>query len=305
MTSLAAQPELDTSPVLAPRAPKVRHLRALGGAGNAGKPTVSVIVPALNEASNLPHVLGTLPSEWEVVLVDGNSTDETVAVAKELCPGVHVVYQTGEGKGNALACGFAAASGDILVMIDADGSMDPGEIPAFVEAVAQQPGTYAKGSRILPQGGSDDLTRVRRWGNRVLVSGVNLLFGTNYTDLCYGFIAFWRRDLDRLGFRRTGSGLVADEHRNLGFEVETYLNVRAARAGLHIVEVPSFERERVHGVSNLRVVRDGLRILRTILVERARRNAVLAPGLRSISREVDTSRRCAILDAALPSAASS
>ena len=223
----------------------------------------------MNEAANLPHVLGAIPEDtWEVILVDGRSTDGTVSVAKALRPDVVVVHQTGIGKGNALACGFAAASGDIVVMIDADASMDPGEIPAFVEAVAASPGSYAKGSRLVRSGGSDDLTVIRRLGNRMLVSLVNSLFGTEYTDLCYGFIAFWRRDLDLLGFASQSPGSVAEAHRNLGFEVETYLNIRAARAGLRIVEVPSFERKRANGVSNLRVVRDGLRVLRTIVVER-------------------------------------
>lgn len=300
MRSQAAQLERNVS-----HPPAARHLHVVATTGG-GSPTVSVIVPARNEASNLPHVLNEMPPEWEIILVDGNSTDETVAVAKSLCPGATIVYQTGVGKGNALACGFAAASGDILVMIDADGSMDPGEIPAFVEAVANQLGTYAKGSRIMPLGGSDDLTKVRRIGNRLLVSAVNLLYGTDYTDLCYGFIAFWRHDLDGLGFRRTGAGLVAEKHKKLGFEVETYLNIRAARAGLHIVEVPSFEHSRVNGVSNLRVVRDGLRILRTILVERFRRDTAFAPRVRTLSHsELDTRRSSALLDAALAPSASS
>lgn len=241
-------------------------------------PTVSVIIPALNEAPNLPHVLTRMAPEWELIVVDGNSTDETVSVARSLRPGARIVLQTGEGKGNALACGFAAACGDVIVMIDADGSMDPTEIHSFVEAVASNPGTYVKGSRILRDGGSDDLTRIRRLGNWILVSAVNILFGTEYTDLCYGFIAFWRGDLDRLGFQRTGSGLAAQEHKRLGFEIETFLNIRAARAGLRVVEIPSFERSRLNGVSNLRVMRDGFRILRTILQERARRKPAPVEG---------------------------
>jgi glycosyltransferase involved in cell wall biosynthesis len=260
-----------------------RYLRAVPTADDGDRLTVSVIIPALNEAPNLLHVLGNIPDGYEVILVDGNSTDGTVEVARSLWPDVRVVYQTGVGKGNALACGFVAASGDVVVTIDADGSMDPKEIPAFVEAVVEHPGTYAKGSRILPQAGSDDLTRVRRFGNRMLVWAVNVLYGTDYTDLCYGLNAFWRRDLDRLGFPRTETGIVAKEHQKLGFEVETYLNVRAARAGLRIVEVPSFEHRRANGVGNLRVVRDGLRILRTILVERARRYPAIRPNVRPLA----------------------
>jgi glycosyltransferase involved in cell wall biosynthesis len=262
----AAELELDP--------PTTRSHGSVRGMSASASPTVSVVIPALNEAANLPHVLTRMAPEWEIILADGQSTDETISVARALRPDVRIVLQTGQGKGNALACGFAAASGDVIVMIDADGSMDPTEIHAFVEAVARSPRTYVKGSRILHNGGSDDLTRIRRAGNWMLVSVVNALFGTKYTDLCYGFIAFWRCDLDRLGFQRTGAGLAADEHKDLGFEIETFLNIRAARAGLRVVEIPSFERSRVNGVSNLRVMRDGFRILRTILHERARRTPV-------------------------------
>src|SRR4051794_10414522 len=97
---------------------------------------VSVVIPAWNEAENLPHVLPRIPS-WvhEVILVDGNSVDDTVAVARRLLPTIRIVTQKGRGKGNALSSGFAAATGEIIVMLDADGSTDPGEIPAFVGAL--------------------------------------------------------------------------------------------------------------------------------------------------------------------------
>lgn len=217
---------------------------------------VSVVVPARNEAPNLPHVLAALPEGlYEVILVDGHSDDGTVEVARALLPSITVVRQRGRGKGNALAAGFAAATGDVIVAIDADGSTDPAEIPALV-AELRCGADYVKGSRYLAGGGSDDLTPVRSLGNRVLALAVNVLFGTRYTDLCYGYFGFWRRHLAALG-------LDCD-----GFEVETLLNIRAARAGLRIAEVPSFERTRIHGESNLNVVRDGVRILRTIVRER-------------------------------------
>jgi glycosyltransferase involved in cell wall biosynthesis len=159
------------------------------------------------------------------------------------------------GKGNALACGFRAATGDIIVALDADGSTDPSEIPHFVDAL-QGGADYAKGSRYLEGGGSADLSAFRSMGNRALGFLVNLLFRTRYTDLCYGYNAFWRDCFD-LVYRECD-----------GFEVETVLNVRAARAGLKICEVPSFEHQRIHGTSNLRTMRDGSRVLRTIVRER-------------------------------------
>ncbi|MEV0582853.1 glycosyltransferase family 2 protein [Nonomuraea sp. NPDC050310] len=221
-------------------------------------PTVSIVVPAMNEAANLPHVFATLPS-WvdEVILVDGNSADDTVAVARRLRPDLRVVTQTRRGKGNALIEGFAAASGDIIVMIDADGSTDGREIGAFVAALVEG-ADFAKGSRYLAGGGSEDISPIRSLGNRVLTGLTNALYGTRYTDLCYGYNAFWRHHLDAMA-------LDCD-----GFEIETLMNVRAAQAGLLITEVPSMERSRLHGESNLHAVRDGWRVLKTIFRERGR-----------------------------------
>jgi glycosyltransferase involved in cell wall biosynthesis len=220
------------------------------------RPTVTTIIPTLNEAENLPHVLKQLPNGVnELIIVDGHSTDSTIHVAKSMRPDARVVLQDRKGKGNALACGFAAARGDIIVMIDADGSTDPTEIPTFISPLIQG-ADFVKGSRYMEGGGSADITGVRSLGNRLLGTSVNMMFGTSYTDLCYGYSAFWRRVLPHLQ-------ITCD-----GFEVETLLNVRAAKAGFNIVEVPSFEQERIHGVSNLNAWRDGRRVLKTILSER-------------------------------------
>ena len=220
------------------------------------RPTVSAVIPTLNEAENLPHVLRKLPSGVnELIVVDGHSTDATVQVTQELRPDARIVLQDKQGKGNALACGFAAARGDIIVTVDADGSTDPEEIPRFI-APLMDGADFVKGSRYMDGGGSADITRVRSAGNRLLGVSVNLLFRTHYTDLCYGYNAFWRSCLPKLH-------VTCD-----GFEVETVLNVRAARSGLNVVEVPSFERDRIHGLSNLNAWRDGRRVLRSIMSER-------------------------------------
>jgi glycosyltransferase involved in cell wall biosynthesis len=234
-----------------------------------GRPTVSVIIPAMNEAENIPHVLRRLPADIdELILVDGNSADGTVAVAKALRPDMRIVLQSGRGKGNALACGFAAASCDIAVTIDADGSMDPAEISTLVSTLIETGADYVKGSRLIASGGSDDLTPTRRIGNFALRTLVNLIYGTHYTDLCYGLSAFWRVHLTRLGISRENISLnKAPSRIGDGFEIETYLNIRAARAQLNVVEVPSYELARANGVSNLRVIRDGFRVLRVILTE--------------------------------------
>ena len=217
---------------------------------------VSVVIPALNEAENLPHVFPRLPDGLhEVIIVDGHSTDGTVEVARRLRPDVRNVNQDGKGKGNALAAGFAAATGDIFVTLDADGSTDAAEIPRFVSALCNG-ADFVKGSRFAQGGASSDITFTRRLGNRGLNALVNALYGTSYTDLCYGYNAFWARCLP---YMRVDCD---------GFEVETLINVRIAKGGLVIHEVPSYERDRIHGRSNLHAVRDGSRVLRTIALER-------------------------------------
>jgi glycosyltransferase involved in cell wall biosynthesis len=198
------------------------------------------------------------------VLVDGNSTDGTAEVARELFPAVRIVGQTRRGKGNALSCGFAACRGDIIVMLDADGSADPREIPRFVQALVEG-ADFAKGSRFLDGGGSADITLVRRLGNAFLGGLVNALFGTRYTDLCYGYNAFWAHCLPHMSVDCDG------------FEVETLINIRVAQAGLAVTEVPSYEQSRIYGESNLNAMRDGYRVLRTIVRERLRRQIRGAP----------------------------
>ena len=221
-----------------------------------GRPLVSVVIPTLNEAENLPHVLPGIP-EWvhEIVLVDGGSVDGTAEVAKELRDDVVVIEDLTPGKGAALRRGFAAAEGEIIVMIDADGSMDPAEIPRFVGALVGG-ADFAKGSRFCHGGGTDDMEWYRYAGNAVLTWMVRLGFGGRYSDLCYGYNAFWRSAIERLD-------LDAD-----GFEIETLMNIRALRAGLEVTEVPSFESERLFGSSHLNTVTDGWRVLKTIVSER-------------------------------------
>jgi phosphoheptose isomerase len=218
--------------------------------------TVSIVIPALNEEENLRHVLPDIPADvHEGILVDGQSTDRTVEVARELIPNIRIVQQDGSGKGDALRSGFAAATGDIIVALDADGSTDPREIPRYVHALLAG-ADFAKGSRFLHGGGTSDMPFHRRMGNAAFVHLVRRLYGGKYTDLCYGYNAFWRRHLPLLD-------LDGD-----GFEIETEMNIRALRSGLRVQEVPSYEDRRVMGVGRLRTFPDGWRVLRTIMRER-------------------------------------
>jgi len=221
------------------------------------RPTVSVIFPTLNEAKNLPLVFPYLPLDEidEVLLVDGRSTDDTIEVARRLLPFIKVVLETAPGKGAALRAGYRAASGDIVICMDADGSHDPREIPRFIHALLEG-ADFVKGSRFAPRGGTTDMPRFRKLGNGAFVLLVNLLFDGTFTDITYGYHAFWRHCLDLI------NQVEVD-----GFEFEIAMYVRCLCARLRIIEVPSFEGYRFTGLGKLQTIPDGWRILKTIFRE--------------------------------------
>lgn len=221
--------------------------------GNA--PTVSVVIPTLNEAENLPYVLPRIP-DWvdEIIIVDGRSTDNTLTVAQNICPQARIIIEERPGKGAALRAGFATATSDIIVMIDADGSTNPYEIPAFVGSLMAGI-DYAKGTRFAQGGGTWDMPMIRRLANLGFVILVKIFFGGNFTDLCYGYNAFWSRCLPQLDLNTDG------------FEIETTMNIHALRSKLKIMEIPSFEAPRLHGEAKLRAIPDGWRVVSTIMKE--------------------------------------
>jgi hypothetical protein len=221
------------------------------------KPTVSVIVPTLNEAKNLPLVLPYIPRDIvdEVILVDGRSTDNTVQIAQMIMPDIRIVCESKPGKGAAMRRGYYESTGDILIVLDADGSNDPREIPRFVDALMHG-ADFAKGSRFATLGGTTDMPLLRKLGNWGLVLLSNILFAQQYSDLCYGFHAFWRHCIEYIDLDHVD-----------GFEVDTSLYLQAIRKKLKVVEVPSFEGFRFYGVGKLQTFPDGWRVLRTIFKE--------------------------------------
>jgi glycosyltransferase involved in cell wall biosynthesis len=220
--------------------------------------TMTVVIPTLNEAGNIPYVLNSIP-DWvkEVLIVDGRSNDDTERIARLLHPGVKVVHQLTPGKGAALRAGLFAASGDYLVVMDADGSMDGQQLVDFRQAM-DDGAQFVKGSRFAPGGGSADITRTRALGDAGIRFLLRLFFGARFSDATYGYF-----------------GVRADcrEHLSIdtnGFESEILIIIRAYRAGLKIAEVPCFEANRIHGSSNLSALKDGLRIAVVILREKIR-----------------------------------
>jgi len=245
-------------------------------------PTVSLVIPTMNEARNVGDVLDRLPAMvTEVVLVDASS-DVTKLMARSYRPDIRIINETAPGKGNALRAGLAAASGEVLVAMDADGSMSPEEIPRFVHPL-EHGFDFTKGSRFMAGGGSLDITPIRRLGNKALVEAANALLGVRYTDLCYGFFAMRKLFLESLDLRSTG------------FEIETEIIVRAQLVGLRIAEVPSVELPRRSGTSNLRTVRDGTRVLRTLLTERRNQRAAGGGSPSPVASNEGSSQRDASL----------
>ena len=247
-------------------------------------PRVSVVVPAKNEAANISAILPYLSSFFEVVVVLSDDDDESAEAARAALPSAKVVYQTRRGKGNALACGFEEANGDVIVTFDVDGSADPHEIPRFVEALTRG-ADLAKGSRFCAGGGSQDITQFRSLGNYGLNLLASALTGTRFSDLCYGYNAFWADQLPMLCMPDTAA---AAPQRGDGFEIEAMIIGRFAIAKAIIIEVPSYEYDRYYGESNLNAIRDGFRVLWTLLRDRvrSRRYRALAKRLRSSGNAV-------------------
>lgn len=215
----------------------------------AGTSTLSVIIPVLNEETNLPYVLRDLPDcVNELIIVDGLSTDRSIQVALLARPDCRVVIEKKRGKGAAIKAGLAAATGEYVIFLDADYSHDPAEI---TEMLARLRDGYdlVSGSRFIPGGGSADLTPLRFLGNRFFVWVANALHRSRYTDVLYGYLGMRREALLRLP-------IAADN-----MEIDLDVRIAAHRAGMLAVDVPSFERPRYSGHSRLRPLRDGLRIL--------------------------------------------
>lgn len=216
---------------------------------------ISCIIPTLNEYLTIRQVIRDVKCYVdEVIVVDGHSTDGTFETASK--EGAHVFLQSGKGKGAALREAFTRVTGDIVIMMDGDGSMKAEEIPRFIDAILSG-ADVVKGSRFRKNGGSDDLTPFRKMGNFLLMQIVNLFWNTRYTDLCYGFNAFRKEALDKLKNYLNSNA----------FEIETEICIKSHKMGLQVVEVPSKEHKRTHGRSHLSAFSDGLSILKIIMRE--------------------------------------
>jgi glycosyltransferase involved in cell wall biosynthesis len=218
---------------------------------------ITVLIPALNEENNIQDVIKELKTIGfsDILVIDGNSNDNTASVCKKL--GANVIFQDKVGKGDALRKAFNHDElGDFVVMLDADGSMNPKEIDSFLDAF-KTGADVVKGSRFISPAYSEDLNFSRRIGNMIMVKIVNLIWDANFSDLCYGFAAFKKSAIEKMHPH------LKSEH----FEIEAEIFIKAKKMGFKIHEVPSVELRRKSGKSNLKMFTDGFKILRTIFSE--------------------------------------
>lgn len=249
MITVASLFEFTTPPSTPEAFPKVVRHKKL---------KIGVVLPALNEAKNIGDVICKLQALGlsNILVIDGKSTDGTREVAAK--HGAKVILQNGRGKGSAIrqVIDNNYFDFDALVFMDADGSMDPKEIPYFIRGLASG-ADVVKGSRFLEGGYTYDMSPLRKMGNMIMVSVVNLLWASNYTDLCYGFVVFNKRSIEKL----------SQALKSHNFEIETEICLKALNLGLDVREVPSTEYPRKNGASNLNAFRDGFKIFRTIFRE--------------------------------------
>jgi glycosyltransferase involved in cell wall biosynthesis len=212
----------------------------------------------MNEEKNIDEVLSKLNELGykNILVIDGKSKDNTTKVAEK--HGAKVVSQVDQGKGNAIRQVLKNNyfEVDAYILMDADCSMNPGEIPEFIK-VLNLGVDVVKGSRFVKGGGTFDMDTLRRFGNSIMIAAVNLFWLSKYTDLCYGYMAFNKNAVEKL------SPVLKSD----GFEIETEIFIKALDLGLVVQEVPSIEYERRNGNSNLHTFRDGFRIFNTIFRE--------------------------------------
>lgn len=212
----------------------------------------SIVIPTLNEEENLKILLGQIDTKnYELIVVDGNSTDKTVEIARNF--GARVLH-TDKGKGAALRKGISSAKNDVIITMDADLSHRISELRLLIEAI-KSGYDICMGSRFIMGGGTDDMPFIRKIGNKFFVWLVNSIWGTNYSDLCYGYRSF-RKDVIK------NLRLESD-----GFGIETEISIKAAKKKLKVIEIPSYEKKRIHGEGKLRSINDGWLILKRIIKE--------------------------------------
>jgi glycosyltransferase involved in cell wall biosynthesis len=217
--------------------------------------TISVIIPARNEAEALPAVLKELPMDLlhEVIVVDGQSTDGTINVVRNLnIDKVRVVSQMGRGFGMGNLTGLRMATGDLITIFDADGSFDPKALP-LLKAEIDKGNDFVFCSRYMRGSGSDDDTIIRLIGNKIFTFLLRIMFGVRLSDALFYY---------SMGKREVYNWL---DLKSRDFSLCIEVPVKVHRMGFKYTQIPMRERPRLAGVSKVHAALDGIRILKTIL----------------------------------------
>jgi hypothetical protein len=232
---------------------------------------VSVVVPARNEAGNIPAVFERTPemgAGTELVFVEGHSADDTYAViAQEMERHPRrrslLLRQSGRGKGDAVRRGFEAASGDVLMILDADLTMPPEDLPRYFEVLRSGRGEFANGVRLVYPQEAEAMRPLNFLGNKFFSLVFTWLLGQAIKDTLCGTKVMFAEDYELLALNRAYFG-------NFDPFGDFDLLFGAAKLNMAIVEVPVRYRERTYGSTNIRRWRDGLLLLRMALLAAAR-----------------------------------
>lgn len=213
---------------------------------------VSVVLPTLNEVGAIKSVLDDMPADVvdEILVVDGHSTDGTPELVKKL--GYEVIVQEGRGCGDAFTTGVKHATGDVIILMDADGSHNPADIPKLLKCI-DEGADAAFGSRYMPGSGSDDDTIIRYIGNKLFTFLLNKVQGVELTDGLFLYVAAKREVFEAI------------EMKSANFEYCVEFPIKVHKAGFRIAQVPCFEPKRLAGRSKVNAFYHGLRILWVIL----------------------------------------
>jgi glycosyltransferase involved in cell wall biosynthesis len=230
------------------------------------QPSVSVIIPARNEAGNIEEIIERIPNlgcDTELVFVEGHSSDNTYETIKKIIEKNNdrkckLYRQTGKGKGDAVRLGFKEAEGDALIILDADMTVAPEDLPRFVEALVSGKGEFINGVRLVYPMEDKAMGFFNMVGNKFSALSFSWLIGQPIKDTLCGTKALWKRDYELLARNRDYFG-------NFDPFGDFDLLFGAAKLSLKIVELPIRYRSRTYGDTNIDRWRHGLLLLKMVI----------------------------------------
>ncbi len=230
-------------------------------------PSVSVVVPARNEAGNIPHIFERLPdmgSRTELIFVEGHSIDDTYQVIercaqKFLQRDCKIIHQTGKGKGDAVRLGFSQAEGDILMILDADLSVQPEDLPRFYEALRANKSDFVNGVRLVYPMQEQAMRFFNLLGNKLFSIAFRWLLGQDIKDTLCGTKALWKADYEKISANRAYFG---DFDPFGDFD----LIFGATKLGLKLVDLPVRYQSRTYGKTNIQRWTHGWLLLKMMLI---------------------------------------